>query len=250
VFSYFNSGGKVDGRGLLHLPLVGLEPGEYHIEMQVSMFPDQWDGTPFEWVVHVNQPWWQTTGIFWGVGIVLFVLLLVNLAIYMRNERLRMQRTHEEGDIIRKIRQFVQRCNESTNTVLMPTLDDYHLSPDDENMKLSPEFIEVMMKLIPFVSDHMRGELSMSQLSVVAHTDVVRLYQILMTDIYKSPRKLELIIRLQKGVDLLLNTNSSVEEIAGQCGFYTPNYFMGSFFHRYRKTPEEYRESMRGNLMA
>jgi AraC-like DNA-binding protein len=250
VFSYFNSGGKVDGRGLLHLPLVGLEPGEYHIEMQVSMFPDQWDGTPFEWVIHVNQPWWQTTGIFWGVGIVLFVLLLVNLAIYMRNERLRMQRTHEEGDIIRKIRQFVQRCNESTNTVLMPTLDDYHLSPDDENMKLSPEFIEVMMKLIPFVSDHMRGELSMSQLSVVAHTDVVRLYQILMTDIYKSPRKLELIIRLQKGVDLLLNTNSSVEEIAGQCGFYTPNYFMGSFFHRYRKTPEEYRESMRGNLMA
>ena len=180
----------------------------------------------------------------------MFVLLLVNLAIYMRNERLRMQRTHEEGDIIRKIRQFVQRCNESTNTVLMPTLDDYHLSPDDENMKLSPEFIEVMMKLIPFVSDHMRGELSMSQLSVVAHTDVVRLYQILMTDIYKSPRKLELIIRLHKGVDLLLNTDLSVEDIAGQCGFYTPNYFIGSFFHRYRKTPEEYRESMRDNLTA
>lgn len=250
VLSYFNSGGKVDGRGLLHLPLVGLEPGEYVIEMQTSMFPDYWEGTPFEWTIHVNQPWWRTTGIFWGIGIMLFVLLVVNLAIYMRNERLRMQRTHEEGDIIRKIRQFVQRCNESTNTVLMPTLDDYHLSPDDENMKLSPEFIEVMMKLIPFVSDHMRGELSMSQLSVVAHTDVVNLYRILMNDIYKSPRKLELIIRLQKGLDLLLNTDLSVEEIAGQCGFYTPNYFMGSFFHRYRKTPEEYRESMRGNLTA
>ena len=66
-----------------------------------------------------------------------------------------------------------------------------------------------------------------------------------MADIYKSPRKLELIYRLEKGVDLLVNTDESVEQIAGECGFYTPNYFMGSFFHRYRQTPSEYRESIK-----
>ena len=245
VYSYFNSGGKVDGRGLLHLPLVGLEPGDYVIEMQASMFPDQWDGTPFEWYVHVNEPWWRTTGIFWGVGIILFVLLVVNLVVYMRNERLRMQRNHEEGDIIRKIRQFVLRCDTSANEVLMPSLDDFHLLPDDENTKLSPEFINTMMTLIPFVRDHIRGELSMSQLGNVAHKDVVSLYHIIMADIYKSPRKLELIIRLQRGAELLKNTDKSVEAIANECGFFTPNYFMGSFFHRYKMTPSEYRESVK-----
>ena len=245
VFSYFNGGGRVDGRGLLHLPLVGLEPGDYVLEMQVSMFPDQWEGTPFEWGIHVNEPWWRTTGIYWGIGVILFVLLMVNLVIYMRNVRLRMQRNHGEGDIIRKIRQFVQRCNDSTATVLTPTLDDFHLSPDDENTKLSPEFIEAMIKLIPYVREHMQGELTMSQLSSVAHTDVVSLYRIMMADIYKSPRKLELINRLNKGSELLLNTDKTVEQIAMECGFMTPNYFMGSFFHRYRQTPNEYRESMK-----
>ena len=245
VFSYFNGGGKVDGRGLLHLPLVGLEPGDYVLEIQVSLFPDQWEGTPFEWGVHVNEPWWRTTGIFWIVGIIMFVLIVVNLVVYMRNERLRMQRNHQEGDIIRKIRQFVQRCDITSNEILMPTLDDFHLSPDDENTNLSSEFIETMIKLIPYVRDHMRGELSMSQLSNVAHIDVVSLYRIMMADIYKSPRKLELICRLEKGLDLLLNTDKSVEQIADECGFYTPNYFMGSFFHHYRHTPTEYRESMK-----
>ena len=175
----------------------------------------------------------------------MFVLIVVNLVVYMRNERLRMQRNHQEGDIIRKIRQCVQRCDITSNEILMPTLDDFHLSPDDENTNLSPEFIETMIKLIPYVRDHMRGELSMSQLSNVAHIDVVSLYRIMMADIYKSPRKLELIYRLEKGLDLLLKTDKCVEQIADECGFYTPNYFMGSFFHHYRQTPTEYRESMK-----
>lgn len=245
VYSYFDSGGKVDSRGLLHLPLVGLEPGDYILEVQVSMFPGQWEGTPFEWAIHVNEPWWRTTGLFWAIGIVLFILLVVNLAIYMHNERLRMQRNHEEGDIIRKIRQFVLRCDTLSNEVIMPTLDDFRLSPDDENTKLSAEFIKTMVVLMPFVRDHMRGDLSMSQLSNVAHMDVVNLYHVIMADIYKSPRKLELINRLQRGADLLATTDMTVEQVASECGFYTPNYFMGSFYHRYKQTPREYREGVR-----
>jgi len=175
----------------------------------------------------------------------LFILLVVNLAIYMHNERLRMQRNHEEGDIIRKIRQFVLRCDTLSNEVIMPTLDDFRLSPDDENTKLSAEFIKTMVVLMPFVRDHMRGDLSMSQLSNVAHMDVVNLYHVIMADIYKSPRKLELINRLQRGADLLATTDMTVEQVASECGFYTPNYFMGSFYHRYKQTPREYREGVR-----
>ena len=109
-------------------------------------------------------------------------------------------------------------------------------------MKLSREFIDTMLKVMPYVRDHMRGELTMSQLSRQANMDVVKFYGIVMADVYKSPRDLVLTYRLQQGAEMLLKTDKSVETIASECGFYTPNYFMGTFFHKYKMTPREYRE--------
>ena len=40
--------------------------------------------------------------------------------------------------------------------------------------------------------------------------------------------------------------DKTIEEIATECRFYTPNYFMGCFFHEYKMTPREYREESKG----
>lgn len=244
-FSYYNTDGKVDGKGMLHLPLLGLEPGDYEVEVQASMYPGQWEGTPFSWIVHVNQPWWRTTGLIWLMVMLIVALGLVNVFFYVRNERLRLQRTHEEGDIIRKIRQFVERSDAYKNELLSPSQDDLQTIGGNADQKLSPEFIELMLRLMPYVRTHMTGELTMSQLSAEAKMDVVSLFEMMMAEIYKSPRELVRISRLQHAAGLLKTTDMEIKDIAAECKFYTPNYLMGCFFHQYKLTPAEFREMNR-----
>lgn len=242
-YSYFNSGGRVDSKGMLHIPLLSLPPGKYTLELQASMYPDQWTGKPLEWEIIVAQPWWQTTGVLWILGIVIFLMVLANFIMYMRNERMRMRRNQDEGDIIRKIRQFVDHCNEFSNDSFAPIQDDYRQESENAESKLNAEFISVMMHLLPYVQDHMKGELTMAQLSSVAGMDVVSLYELIMADIYKSPRELARIIRLERVANMLTTTDKSIMRISEECGFSSPNYMIGTFFHQYKMTPREYREN-------
>lgn len=243
TFSYFNSGGRVDSQGMLHIPLLSHIPGTYKLELQASMYPDMWDGTPFEWEIIITQPWWQTTGILWMLGIVIFLTALGNFIFYMRNERMRMRRNQSEGDIIRKIRQFVERCNTVSSEQFAPIQDDFRQETENADTKLTPEFIQVMMILLPYVQEHMKGELTMAQLSSVVAMDVVSLYELIMADIYKSPRELARIIRLERVANLLKETDKSITQISEECGFNTPNYLIGTFYHQYKMTPKEYREN-------
>ena len=242
-YSYFNSGGRVDSKGMLHIPLLAHTPGNYKLELQVSMYPDQWEGDPLEWEIIIMQPWWQTTGVLWILGIVIFLTALGNFVFYMRNERMRIRRNQGEGDIIRKIRQFVERCNSFSSEMFAPIQDDYRQESENSDTKLNPEFIQVMMLLLPYVQDHMKGELTMAQLSSVAEMDVVSLYELIMADIYKSPRDLARIIRLERVANMLTTTDKTVSQISEECGFSTPNYLIGTFYHQYKMTPKEYREN-------
>ena len=144
--------------------------------------------------------------------------------------------------MIRKIKSFVERCNSYSSQPLVPAQNEIYSSTTDAKAKLSPEFISLMQKLIPFVSQHSHSELSMSRLSKEASVDIVELYDIISSNLNKSPRELSKIIRLQKAVALLTESDKSIEQIAKECGFYTPNYFIGNFFHEYKLTPLEYRE--------
>ena len=109
MLSYANSDGKIDSRGQLHLPLTSLKPGTYEVYVQASFFPDQWEVEPFRWVIHVNEPWWRTSGMLALLGVILLVLAIVNFILYNRNTRLKIQRSNEEGDVIRRIKSFVER---------------------------------------------------------------------------------------------------------------------------------------------
>jgi AraC-like DNA-binding protein len=126
---------------------------------------------------------------------------------------------------------------------MSPMQEDYRHNSENADVKLSPEFMEVMMRILPYVKGHMKGELSMAQLSHVAEMDVVPFYELMMDNIYKSPRDLARIYRLENATKLLLTTDNSIEQIAEECGFYTTNYMIGTFFHQYKQTPQEYRES-------
>lgn len=241
TFFYNDEHQQVDIQGRLHLTLLGLQPGDYTLEVQASMFPDLWEGEPFRWKIRVSQPWWQTQVVHIFLGIIVFALVIFNFVIYNKNTRLRVRRANAEGEMIRKICSFVERCDSFSAEVLMPTQDDLMANMRDTNTKLSPEFIAVMLKITPFVHQQDKRSLTMQRLSQLCDVSVVRLYELMSSELYKNPRELARIFRLQRAANLLRTTNFSIENIAKECGFYTPNYFIGNFFHEYKMTPKEYR---------
>jgi AraC-like DNA-binding protein len=243
VYSYFNGTGLVDDKGQLRLPLVGLKPGEYQVEVQSSMYPDVWeDEEPYRWIIYVNQPWWQRSGVYCVIITLILILLVVNFVFYNKNTRMRVRRNAEEGDMIRKIKSFIDRCDAFDSEILQPDEEELYGSRlEKDNSKLSPQFVELMIKIIPFVHSQ-KGLVTMRQLSEAGNIDIVDFYDIMTTNLYKNPNELIKTFRIEKAAGLLTTTQQTIEEIASTCGFYTPNYFLGSFFHRYKMTPREYRE--------
>jgi hypothetical protein len=57
VLSPYSDERMVDENGLLHLPLMGIQPGEYELELQASMSPDDWETRPYVWKITIHEPW-------------------------------------------------------------------------------------------------------------------------------------------------------------------------------------------------
>lgn len=241
VYSYFNGTNLVDSKGLLHLPLMGLEPGDYEVTVMASMFPGIWDEDhPYTWRIHVNLPWWQRSGVYMLFVGLIFVLIIVNFVLYNKNTRMRVRRNSEEGDMINKILSFINLCDAGNSEVLQPIEEELYGVKMMDSSKLSPRFIELILKITPFVHSH-RDNITMRQLSEAGNVDIVDFYDMMTANLYKNPRELIRVARIEKAAQMLRDTDKTVEEIATECGFYTPNYFMGCFFHRFKLTPKEYR---------
>ncbi len=245
VLSYANSDGKIDSRGQLHLPLTSLKPGTYEVYVQASFFPDQWEVEPFRWVIHVNEPWWRTSGMLALLGVILLVLAIVNFILYNRNTRLKIQRSNEEGDVIRRIKSFVERCDSYSDNQFVQTQDELFGDSYDSQSELADEFVNAMTSIVPYVHQLDGRSFSMRNLCDVTGLNFQQLYGLVSTNIYKSPRLLARTLKVQEAAEMLIETDRTVEEIANDCNFMSPNYFIASFYHVYKKTPTEYRKKNR-----
>ena len=242
VYSYANSRGLVDRRGMFHLPLTGLAPGQYLIELQASMSPDRWETPPYIWSVRVYQPWWRSTGIYILLVAVVLLLVVANFWMLMRNSRLRLQLNNEEGDMMRRIRNFVERCNGMQDDVLTP----YALTSSEngaQDADSEREFVAMMLKIVPYVNAHQGSRYGISDLARVAGVATARLYEQMSANLYKSPLRVVLALRVAQAASLLRSTAKSADEIATECGFVSPNFFIASFYRQYRQTPAAYRTS-------
>ena len=242
VFTPYNSQGLVDRNGLLHLPMASLVPGHYTIEVQASMLPDVWETTPYEWIVNVYEPWWRSTGMLALLGLVLMMLLLVYLYLYMKNANLRARRTSGEKAVIKRIKTFVERCDAGNGFLLEPQPEIEDDGGFDLSGDFSPEFIEAMAAITPTVSQKDRKTLTMRELSNVAGLKLQDFGQLMASNIYKNPRPIAMQMMLNRAADMLLkNREKTIGEISDACGFISPNFFIASFYHKYKKTPEQYR---------
>ncbi|MBR1505994.1 MAG: glycosyltransferase [Prevotella sp.] len=240
--SYTSVEGMVDGKGLLHLPMMGLGTGRYEVELQASMSPDIWPQEPFVWVVNVEEPWWRSTGIYILLTSLLALLAAANVIWFYRNTRLRMLRNNEDNEILKRVRSFADRCGSLNGEVLTPFTSNISngLETKSEDEKA---FENAMVKIVPYMNMNQRGSITMRQLADVSGMDVQTLYRQLSTNLYKNPRQLVERLRLQEAAAMLLETTLTVEQVAEECRFVSPNYFIASFYHHYRKTPADYRNS-------
>ena len=246
IMTSYNSKGQVDSKGQLHLPLPALKPGSYTIQLQASMAPDGWTTEPYEWVVNVNEPWWRTTGVFMLVGLVLLALFLVNVWLFVRNSSMRTRRSSEEQGIIRRITQFAGYGFDSKKDLLAPSLEEitgYHNEPGSASV----EFIETMLKIRPTVSGKKESQLTMKMLSEIAGLDLQRFYSLISSNIYKDPQMLIRRVALQRAEELLRTTSLDIADIAEECNFVTPNFFIASFYREYRLLPDDYRRKHRSH---
>lgn len=241
VLTSYNSGGLVDSRGMLHLPMVALKPGSYKIEVQTSMIPDVWETEPYEWIVNVNEPWWRTTGILVFFVMALFVLLAINTYYYIKNVSMRATRNSQEQGVVRQIRNFAEHCSRSDTVLLEPVPDEFQNVDSSFVNALTPEFINMMETILPKVLSKDVKDLTMRELCTEARMELQPFYQLVLTNIYKNPRPLAKTLMLRKAEQLLTTTEKDLEEIASECGFVTPNFFIATFYHEYKMIPEIYR---------
>ena len=239
ILAQYNSGGLVDRQGNLHLPLTGLKPGTYRVEVQTSMMPDTWENRPYEWVINVNEPWWRTTGMMMMLGTVITLLLAINIIYYVKNTNMRTLRSSEERGLVNRFRTFVERSTEH-KSLLEPTSDEVHGLEKDEHNDLSPDFVDMMLKLVPLMK--IKGsKMTLRELSNAVNMDASHFYQMLMANVYKSPRQLRLLLMLKKAALQLETTKDDIETIAFDCGFVSANFLIASFYRQYKMTPDAYR---------
>ena len=85
---------------------------------------------------------------------------------------------------------------------------------------------------------------SMHMLANATDMDVIGLYEMISENIHKSPRVLIRFMRIDEVAEQLRTSDKTVEEIASDCGFVSPNYMIAKFYHRFKMTPREYREEL------
>ena len=241
VLKPYDSDGMIDDNGMLHLPLIALRPGHYELEIQASMSPDQWETKPYVWTIDINEPWWRTTGVFMLFTVVLSVLFLINVFYYMRNANLKALRASEETMLVKRIYNFVERC-ENMDEILEPAPEEYSQAVLGSQNEIDPVFVKALGKIKNVVMTHKKKKMTMRRLSYASGVGQKEFYQLVTANIFKSPRTLIKQNRLVEAEKMLRGSKAPIDEIAMRCGFVSANYFIASFFQKHKITPEMYRQ--------
>ena len=250
MLSYYNSRGLVDKNGILHLPLLGLKPGNYMVEVQASMYPGKWTTPPVKVVVRIKEPWWRTTGLTLLISGVFLILIIWNIVIFSGNSRLKMKRNVSEVELFRRIDGFISRaesCRMEKQT---------RRSVDDESedvtsgADLDKDAVELLMELVPYSRNGKLDHNVLVQLAMKKRIKLTDIYDIITTNIFRSPALLTMAMLLEKASRDLIESGMTVEEIAEKNNFASPNYFIAMFFRRYGMTPLQWRSEGKGKVSS
>lgn len=250
MLSYYNSKGLVDKNGILHLPLLGLKPGNYMVEVQASMYPGKWTTPPVKVVVKIKEPWWRTTGLTLLISGVFLILIIWNIVIFSGNSRLKMKRNVSEVELFRRIDGFISRAEscrmeKQTRRSVNDESEDVTSGAD-----LDKDAVELLMELVPYSRNGKLDHNVLVQLAMKKRIKLTDIYDIITNNIFRSPALLTMAMLLEKASRDLIESGMTVEEIAEKNNFASPNYFIAMFFRRYGMTPLQWRSEGKGKVSS
>ena len=250
MLSYYNSRGLVDKNGILHLPLLGLKPGNYMVEVQASMYPGKWTTPPVKVVVKIKEPWWRTTGLTLLISGVFLILIIWNIVIFSGNSRLKMKRNVSEVELFRRIDGFISRAEscrmeKQTRRSVNDESEDVTSGADLDN-----DAVELLMELVPYSRNGKLDHNVLVQLAMKKRIKLTDIYDIITNNIFRSPALLTMAMLLEKASRDLIESGMTVEEIAEKNNFASPNYFIAMFFRRYGMTPLQWRSEGKGKMSS
>ena len=250
MLSYYNSKGLVDKNGILHLPLLGLEPGNYMVEVQASMYPGKWTTPPVKVVVRIKEPWWRTTGLTLLISGVFLILIIWNIVIFTGNSRLKMKRNVSEVELFRRIDGFISRAE----SCRMEKQTQRSVNDESEDVTsgadLDKDAVELLMELVPYSRNGKLDHNVLVQLAIKKRIKLTDIYDIITNNIFRSPALLTMAMLLEKASRDLIESGMTVEEIAEKNNFASPNYFIAMFFRRYGMTPLQWRSEGKGKMSS
>jgi transcriptional regulator GlxA family with amidase domain len=155
---------------------------------------------------------------------------------------MKIRRFTSEQSIIRQLRHFVN-ANDSMGREVFSRESDIQASLSGQQYRLDEDFMSLMLKMAPYLNSYSSSQLTLGELCKVGNVSHKTFLNLVSKNITKKPYEFIRRLRLQQAANLLKASDKSVEDIADECGFCSPNFFVASFFRQYRLTPQEYRQS-------
>lgn len=113
---------------------------------------------------------------------------------------------------------------------------------DDKAYKLRVEKLNKINKAIEYINENYTDDISTEFLSETVHISVWHFCRLFKELTGKTPKRYINDIRIEKACGLIKNTDMTITEIAGCCGFNDMNYFSRYFKLRMGTSPTKYRK--------
>jgi len=237
-------GGFVDNRGALYLPLVGLAPGRYRLEVMASTSAGHWEGAETTVLtLEVMKPWWRTTWAYVAYVLLALAALLTLAGTYVWNLRRRLRREAREQQLMLRIQNLVEQVNQYENKAAQLVLSEpaVQSAVDAGESALPPQDIDFMKRATVLVEQHLADtQYTVEQLARDLCMERTGLYRRLTALMDTSPVVFIRSIRLHRAAELLKTGRYSVTEVSEMTGFGTVSYFGKCFSQEFGCKPSEF----------
>ena len=236
----YTDGSPVDDSGSLYLPFVGLQPGDYVLEVMASTNPEAWGGADVRRVeFKILPPWWATPWAFAAYAALAALLLWLAFVLYGRHVRRRAALRAREDELMERVRTLTERLSarQSDSRVVLGEAS----AADGQDQQLSPAEAEFVSRVTALVKQNIANQgYSVEQLAADLCMERTGLYRKLTALMDKSPVAFIRSIRLQRAAEMLAGGGRSVAEVAERTGFGSTGYFSKCFQAEFGCRPSDY----------
>lgn len=107
----------------------------------------------------------------------------------------------------------------------------------------NPIYDQRVKNILEYIHTHYRTQIKLETLADIAYLSKSETNRLFKKHVGRTPFTYILDYRLERSIDLLIGTRSTITEIAIECGFSSVSYFIDKFKKAFHHTPKKYRDA-------